>query len=74
MKNTKIIIKTKSKSYPVYFGNQTIASVGALIKKNLPNVKKICIISDKKLPKKLLAQLMKPLKKYELKTTLSKGL
>ena len=67
MKNTKIIIKTKSKSYPVYFGNQTIASVGALIKKNLPNVKKICIISDKNLPFDLLKKLNKSIKKYNPK-------
>ena len=45
MKNTKIIIKTKSKSYPVYFGNGIISSTGTLIKKNLPNVKKICVIT-----------------------------
>ena len=36
-------------------------------KKKLPNVKKICIISDNKLPKLLLKKLIKSLKKYELK-------
>ena len=44
MKNTKIIIKTTSKSYPVYFGNGIINLTGPLIKKNLPEVKKM--ISD----------------------------
>ena len=38
-----------------------------LIKKNLPGVKKICIISDNNLPKLLLKKLTKSLKKYKLK-------
>ena len=50
MKTTKVIIKTDSKSYPIYFGNGIINKTGALIKKKLPDVKKICIISDKKIP------------------------
>ena len=40
MKNTKIIVKTKSKSYPIYFGNGIINITGKLIHKNLPDVKK----------------------------------
>ena len=46
MKNTKLIVKTKSKSYPIYLGNNILNTTGSLIKKNLPDVKKICIISD----------------------------
>ena len=67
MKNTKLIVKTKNKTYPIYFGNNILNKTGRLIKKNLPNVKKICIISDNKLPKLLLKKLIKSLKKYELK-------
>ena len=67
MKNTKIIIKTKSKFYPVYFGHGILNTAALLIKKNLPNVKKICIISDKNLPFLLLKKLSKSLKKYNLK-------
>ena len=40
MKNSKLIIKTKSKNYPIYFGNNILNTTGRLIKKNLPNVKK----------------------------------
>ena len=58
MKNTKLIVKTKSKTYPIYFGNNIVNKAGWLIKKNLPNVKKICIISDNKLPKLLLQKLI----------------
>ena len=67
MKNTKLIVKTKSKSYPIYFGNNILNTTGKLIKKNLPNVKKICIISDNKLPKLLLKKLVNSLKKHEVK-------
>ena len=49
MKNTKLIVKTKSKTYPIYFGNNILNKTGWLIKKKLPGVKKICIISDNKL-------------------------
>jgi len=67
MKNTKFIIKTISKSYPIYFGNNILNTTGKLIKRKLPDVKKICIITDNKLPKLLLKRLIKPLKKYDLK-------
>ena len=33
MKNTKFIVNTKSKSYPVYFGNNIINTTGKLVKK-----------------------------------------
>ena len=67
MKNTKLIVRTKSKIYPIYFGNNILNQTGYLIKKNLPSVKKICIISDNKLPKSMLKKLTRSLKKYELK-------
>ena len=67
MKNNKFIIKTKSKTYPIYFGNNILRKLGSLVKKNLPGVKKICIIYDSKLPRPLLKNLTKSLKKYELK-------
>jgi len=67
MKNTKLIVKTKSKTYPIYFGNNILNKTGWLIKKKLPGVKKICIISDNKLPKLLLKKLTKSLKNMSLK-------
>ena len=67
MSNTKIIVKTKSKSYPIFFGNKIINKTNALIQKNLPGVKKICIISDKNVPLSLVRKLSKSLKKYNPK-------
>ena len=67
MENIKFIVKTKNKSYPIYFGNDILNTTGRLIKKNLVGVKKICIITDKKLPKLLLKKLIKSLRKYDLR-------
>ena len=66
MKNN-LLIKTKSKNYPIYFGNNILNKTGAAIKKNLPDVKKICIVCDDKLPKLLFNKLIKSLNRYELK-------
>ena len=67
MKNNKLIVNTKSKTYPIYFGNYILKSIGELIKKNLPDVKNICIISDKKLPVNIIKKLTTSLKKYKIK-------
>ena len=67
MKSTKILVKTKSKTYPIYFGNRIINQTNRLIRKNLPDTKKICILIDKKLPNLLSKKLIKSLKKYNPK-------
>ena len=67
MTKTKLIVKTSSKTYPIYFGNNIINKTGRLIKKKLPDVKKVCIISDSRLPRPLLKKLINSLKEYELK-------
>jgi len=67
MENTKIVIKTKSKSYPIYFGDEILNTAGKIVKKRLPNVKKIVIISDKNIPSIFLKKLSKSLRKYNLK-------
>ena len=67
MKIIKLNVKTKTKKYPIYFGNNILNKTGKLVKKKLPGVKKVCIISDNKIPKKLLIQLLKSLKNYDIK-------
>jgi len=67
MKIIKLNIKTKTKNYPIYFGENILNKTGKFIKKNLPDVKKICIISDNKLPKKFLTKLLFSLKEYNIK-------
>ena len=66
MKPIKLNVKTKTKNYPIYFGDNIINKTGKLIKKNLPDVKKVSIISDNKLPKKLLTKLLRSLKSYDV--------
>ena len=66
MKAIKLNVKTKTKNYPIYFGDNILNQTGKLIKKNLPDVKKISIISDNKLPKKLLTKLVRSLKSYDV--------
>ena len=66
MRPIKLNVKTKTKNYPIYFGDNIINKTGRLIKKNLPGVKKISIISDNKLPKKLLTKLLRSLKSYDV--------
>jgi len=67
MKNTKFIVKTKNKTYPIYFGSNNLNMINELIKKKLPDVRKICIVSDNKIPKSVLLKITKSLKKYKLK-------
>jgi len=67
MKINKIIVKTKSKSYPIFFGDGILKTTGLFVKKNVPRAKKICIIYDKNLPIIFLKKLTKSLKKYNLK-------
>ena len=67
MKNNKILVKSKSKEYPIYIGNKNIKIIKKLIKKNIPDVKKICIISDKNVPLKIKKKLSKCLKKFDIK-------
>jgi len=67
MRTIKLNVKTKTKNYPIYFGDNILNKTGKLIKKNLPNVKKVSIVSDNKLPKKLLTKLLRSLKSYDVK-------
>ena len=66
MKKNKIVVKSKSKIYPIYIEDNSITRVKELIEKNLKGVNKICIISDKNIPFKIKKKLNKTLKKYEL--------
>ena len=66
MKIVKLNVKTKTKVYPIYFGDNILNNTGRFLKQNLPDVKKICIVSDNKLPNKLLAKLINSLSNYDV--------
>ena len=67
MRNTKIIIKSKSQKYPIYIGYNILKNLGKLVKYHLPHADKIAIISDKKLPHNILKKIKYSLKKYKVK-------
>tara|TARA_Y100000590_G_scaffold8169_1_gene10271 strand:+ start:5236 stop:6348 length:1113 start_codon:yes stop_codon:yes gene_type:complete len=67
MKSTKITIKTKNNSYPIFFGDGNLNKTGKIIKKKLPKVKKISIICDKNVPNIFIKKLKISLQKYEVK-------
>ena len=67
MKNNKILVKAKSKTYPIYFGNGIVSQTDKLIRKNLPDVKKICVIIDKNLPLLLSKKITRSLRRYNPK-------
>ena len=48
MNYNKIIVRTKRKLYPIYFGDGILTSVGMLIRKNMPRVKKFPLLVIKK--------------------------
>ena len=53
MKSNRVLVNTKSKTYPIFIGDKNITSISSLIRKKLPKVKKIFVIADKKVPKKI---------------------
>ena len=67
MSYNKIIIKTKDSSYPLLIGDNILSLTGSLIKKNIPEVKKVFIISDKKVPTEQINKIIKSLKRYNPK-------
>ena len=67
MQNSKILIHTKSKTYPIYIGDNVLKSSGIFIKKNIPHVRKISIIADKKIKPVLFKKLNKSLNNYKVK-------
>jgi len=40
MKIVKLNVKTKTKVYPIYFGDNILNNTGRFLKQNLPDVKK----------------------------------
>ena len=67
MKSTKITIKTKNNSYPIFLGDGNLNKTGKIIKKKLPKAKKISIICDKNVPNIFIKKLKISLQKYEVK-------
>ena len=65
MKKFKIIIKTKSKNYPIIIGENILGKTGNLINNQIPSCKKIALIIDSKVPKKILVQVKNSIKNFD---------
>ena len=66
MKKFKIIIKTKSKKYPIIIGKNILNKTGILINKKIPNCRKIALIVDNKVPKKIILQVKNSIKSFDV--------
>ena len=65
MKKLKIIIKTKNKKYPIVIGENILGNIGNLINTQIPSCKKIALIVDSKVPKKIWTQVKNSIKNFD---------
>ncbi len=65
MKKLVINIKTKNKNYPIIIGENILSKTGDLINANIPGCKKIALIIDSKVPKKILVQVKNSIKNFD---------
>ena len=66
MKILKLLVKTKSKKYPIFIGENIINK--KLLSKELINSEKILIIFDSKVPKMFIKKIKNNLKFYNIFT------
>ncbi len=64
MKESKIIVKTKNKNYPIIIGENVLDKTGNLINTQIPNCKKIVLIIDSRVPKIILLQVKNSIKNF----------
>ena len=64
MKESRIIVKTKNKNYPIIIGENILGKTGNLINTQIPNCKKIALIIDSRVPKKILVQVNNSIKNF----------
>jgi len=62
MKKIRLIVKTKSKNYPIFIGSNIINSISSILKLNNFSFEKCLIIWDSKVPKRKLNILKKKIK------------
>ncbi len=58
----KLLIKTKDKKYPIYFGENTCFKIKKILDENKINSKKLIIIYDKNVPPKIISKFKTKLK------------
>jgi 3-dehydroquinate synthase len=66
MKQTKLIVGTKSERYPILIGKNLISKLSKILKENSINCKKCLIVIDKNVPKKIISTGIKSLRKINI--------
>ena len=64
MKKFKFIVKTKTKNYPIIIGENILDKIGNQINTKIPKCKKIALIVDNKVPKKILIRIKNSIKNF----------
>ncbi len=66
LKNMRLFVKTKDKTYPLYFGVNNCFKIKRILNKNKINSKKIIVIYDKKIPRKIILKFKKNIRGSEI--------
>ena len=68
MKQTKLLVKTESKNYPIIIGSNLTKKFSKILKKNSINLKKCFLVIDKNVPKKFILNIKNSLKNCQIHT------
>ena len=66
MRSIKLIIKTKTETYPIIIGTKLIQKFSKILSENSMNFKKCLFVIDKNIPNQMILKLTKSLKKKEI--------
>ena len=66
MKHIKLIVKTKTETYPIIIGSNLITNLSRLFKDNSINYNNCLLIIDKNVPKKMVSKIIKSLNKNNI--------
>ena len=61
----KLLVKTKDKTYPIYFGENNCFKINKILNRNNINPNKLMVIYDKNIPKKIISKFKNRIKKNE---------
>ena len=66
MEKKKLIIKTKTQTYPIFIGNNLLSKLKILTNENLNKFEKCLILIDKNVPKKIFNTIRSSFKNKQL--------
>ena len=65
MKPIKLIIKTKSETYPIIIGKGLVLNLSKILEQNSITYNKCLLVIDKNVPKKIITKINQSMKKSE---------